>query len=62
MAAIDPTHLIFTIWATTQHYADFNTQVLEVMNRREYEKEDIEHITQFLTNMILAGCGLKQAR
>lgn len=60
MAAIDPTHLIFMIWATTQHYADFNTQVLEVMNRREYEPEDIDHITNFLTKMILTGCGLHQ--
>ena len=58
MKAIDPTHLIFMIWATTQHYADFNTQVLEVMNRREYEVDDIVHITDFLTKMILAGCGL----
>lgn len=23
----DPRHLIFSIWATTQHYADFDTQV-----------------------------------
>lgn len=25
--AIDPYHLIFAIWATTQHYADFSTQI-----------------------------------
>ncbi|KIN75044.1 Transcriptional regulator, TetR family [Sulfitobacter noctilucae] len=24
---LDPQHLIFSIWATTQHYADFETQV-----------------------------------
>lgn len=24
---LDPRHLIFSIWATTQHYADFETQV-----------------------------------
>ncbi|MFK7838258.1 MAG: TetR family transcriptional regulator C-terminal domain-containing protein [Sulfitobacter sp.] len=24
---IDPRHLLFSIWATTQHYADFQTQV-----------------------------------
>lgn len=24
---VDPRHLIFSIWATTQHYADFETQV-----------------------------------
>jgi len=27
LAAVDPQHLIFSIWATTQHYADFEAQV-----------------------------------
>ncbi|TMM51142.1 TetR family transcriptional regulator C-terminal domain-containing protein [Sulfitobacter sabulilitoris] len=27
LAAVDPRHLIFSIWATTQHYADFAAQV-----------------------------------
>lgn len=27
MTAVDPRHLIFSIWATTQHYADFASQV-----------------------------------
>jgi TetR/AcrR family transcriptional regulator len=27
LAPVDPKHLIFSIWATTQHYADFATQV-----------------------------------
>ncbi|MBW4961342.1 TetR family transcriptional regulator C-terminal domain-containing protein [Sulfitobacter sp. CW3] len=27
IADIDPQHLIFSIWATTQHYADFEAQV-----------------------------------
>jgi len=26
IAAVDPYHLIFSIWATTQHYADFEAQ------------------------------------
>ena len=30
MKAIDPNHLFFAIWATTQHYADFATQVRAV--------------------------------
>jgi TetR/AcrR family transcriptional regulator len=58
MRPVDPVQLIFTIWATTQHYADFNTQVLEIMNRRYYDQEDIERITGFLTDLILTGCGL----
>ncbi len=27
IAPIDPRHLIFSIWATTQHYADFDAQI-----------------------------------
>ena len=27
IAQIDPDHLIFSIWATTQHYADFGAQI-----------------------------------
>jgi TetR/AcrR family transcriptional regulator len=27
LAAVDARHLIFSIWATTQHYADFEAQV-----------------------------------
>ena len=32
LARIDPHHLIFSIWATTQHYADFDVQVRMVLN------------------------------
>jgi len=31
IAAIDPHHLIFSIWAFTQHYADFDIQVQAVL-------------------------------
>ena len=27
IAPVDPKHLIFAIWSTTQHYADFDVQV-----------------------------------
>lgn len=30
LSAVDPHHLIFAIWATTQHYADFDAQVKAV--------------------------------
>ncbi|WP_420589406.1 TetR/AcrR family transcriptional regulator [Bacterioplanoides sp.] len=58
--AIDPTHLIFMIWATTQHYADFETQVLEVLNKRQYEPDDIDQITDFLIDMIFTRLGLSK--
>ncbi|MEO0904485.1 MAG: TetR family transcriptional regulator C-terminal domain-containing protein, partial [Pseudomonadota bacterium] len=31
IAKIDPHHLIFSIWAFTQHYADFDVQVRAVL-------------------------------
>ncbi|MGN6549462.1 MAG: TetR family transcriptional regulator C-terminal domain-containing protein [Pararhizobium sp.] len=31
LATVDPRHLIFSIWATTQHYADFDVQVRAVL-------------------------------
>ncbi|TMV80890.1 TetR family transcriptional regulator [Thioclava sp. BHET1] len=31
LAPLDPHHLIFAIWATTQHYADFDIQVHRVL-------------------------------
>jgi TetR/AcrR family transcriptional regulator len=59
MKPVDPVHLIFLIWSSTQHYADFETQVLTIMNRAEYEREMIDDIARFLTDVILSGCGLK---
>jgi len=59
MRSIDPVNLIFLIWSSTQHYADFDTQILTITNRAEYEQADINHVTAFLTDFILTGCGLK---
>ncbi|REL29497.1 TetR family transcriptional regulator C-terminal domain-containing protein [Thalassotalea euphylliae] len=59
MADINPYHLIFAIWSTTQHYADFETQILTVMNQADYEEEDEQQVIAFLTDFVLRGCGLK---
>ena len=59
MDRVDPVHLIFLIWSSTQHYADFETQVLTILNRVEYETEMIDGIADFLSQVILKGCGLK---
>ncbi len=58
MLNVDPVHLIFLIWSSTQHYADFETQILTIMNRADYEEEDVEEVIVFLTDIILRGCGL----
>lgn len=43
IAPIDPYHLIFSIWSTTQHYADFDVQVRAVLgNDASRRFEDAE--------------------
>ena len=55
LAPVDPIHLIFMIWATTQHYADFAVQVRAVWGRRTLHKEDFERIDDAVSGVILRG-------
>ncbi|WP_416140785.1 TetR/AcrR family transcriptional regulator [Halomonas sp. HK25] len=59
MDPVDPVWLIFLIWSATQHYADFEAQVLGITDRDELSDADVEQITSFLTRVILKGCGLR---
>ncbi|MDE3737341.1 MULTISPECIES: TetR/AcrR family transcriptional regulator [Pseudomonas] len=58
MDPVDPVNLIFLLWGSTQHYADFNTQICRVTGRKRLTKEDFETATQNLIQIILKGCGL----
>lgn len=42
IAPIDPHHLIFTIWAMTQHYADFDIQIRAVLGGESDHFPDAE--------------------
>lgn len=35
LAPVEPRHLIFAIWSTTQHYADFETQIAAVLGPQD---------------------------
>ncbi|PXX95592.1 TetR family transcriptional regulator [Halomonas sp. LBP4] len=59
MDPVDPVWLIFLIWSATQHYADFETQVLGITGKEELSDADVEQITAFLTRVILKGCGVR---
>jgi TetR/AcrR family transcriptional regulator len=59
MTATDPVLLIFMIWATTQHYADFQAQVLGILGRKEYDDDLIKQVSDFTSQTILRGCGLE---
>lgn len=55
LADVDPHHLIFMLWATTQHYADFASQV-EAVTGSNLSDEDFFHRTvENVQRMIIEG-------
>lgn len=60
MAACDPYHLIFSIWATTQHYADFDVQVRAVLGANAGEGR-FEDAARFLEQLFMGGLGIISA-
>ncbi|WP_075880192.1 TetR/AcrR family transcriptional regulator [Vreelandella massiliensis] len=60
MDPVNPVWLIFLIWSSTQHYADFEAQVLGITGKATLSDDDIEEITAFLTRIVLKGCGVRE--
>ncbi len=55
---VDPLLFQMHIWAVTQHYADFDAQVRQMMNLSADEDIDINRIKEDVTNLFLRACGL----
>jgi len=58
MARVDPIHLFFVIWATTQTYADFDVQVAAVLGRPRVGPRELADAGATVEALILRGCGL----
>jgi TetR/AcrR family transcriptional regulator len=56
---INPYHLLFLIWGATQHYADFNVQVLAAMGKQKMDISSFEAVVESITTIVLKGCGVK---
>jgi TetR/AcrR family transcriptional regulator len=59
LAPVDPYHLIFMIWATTQHYADFDTQIRAVLGPRADGTRHFDHARATLARVFLKGISPK---
>lgn len=59
LAPIDPNHLIFMIWATTQHYADFSTQVEAVTGKTLRDEAFFQKTVENVQRMIIEGIRLR---
>lgn len=55
LAAIDPHHLIFMLWATTQHYADFASQVEAVTGNTLQDEDFFRRTVENVQRMIIEG-------
>jgi len=59
LAPIDPNHLIFMIWAATQHYADFSTQVEAVTGKTLRDEAFFQQTVENVQRMIIEGIRLR---
>ena len=59
---VDPAHLIFLLWSSTQHYADFASQVSRLKRRSRLTKQDFDEAADQLVHIILKGCGLSPSK
>jgi TetR/AcrR family transcriptional regulator len=57
LAPLDPRHLFFIIWASTQTYADFAPQIHAVLGIRSLTKRDSSVAEEQVVAAILRACG-----
>lgn len=58
ISPVDPACLLYMIWATTQHYADFAHQINTLNGGQAVSDEQFEEITNNAVTIILRGIGL----
>lgn len=57
MAPIDPRHLLYMLWATTQHYADFGHQIETLNGSQTLSDRQWREATESVKQIILRGIG-----
>lgn len=58
MAPVDPDHLLYMLWATTQHYADFGHQIETLNGGRPLSDAQWQAAKDSVKGIILRGIGL----
>ncbi|WP_158893637.1 MULTISPECIES: HTH-type transcriptional regulator RutR [unclassified Pseudomonas] len=55
LAPVDPYQLLFSFWATTQHYADFRVQVQALCGRTLQDPAFFDEVLQGLETLLIDG-------
>ena len=58
MARIDPRHLLYMLWASTQHYADFAHQIETLNGGRPLSEQQWAEAKESVKTILLRGVGL----
>src|ERR1700744_1477013 len=59
LAPVDAETLMFMIWATTQHYADFEAQIRALKGKRKLSQQAFTETTEQVVDMIIRACGAR---
>lgn len=57
---VNPTHLLFMIWAMTQTYADFAAQIAAVLDKKSLDDAVFATGSETIRSLILNGLGARQ--
>ncbi|MCE3026551.1 MULTISPECIES: TetR/AcrR family transcriptional regulator [Salinicola] len=55
---VEPSYLLYMIWASTQHYADFDHQIYLLNDDAPLDDRQFERAVQTVTSTLLRGIGL----
>ncbi|WP_321808926.1 TetR/AcrR family transcriptional regulator [Burkholderia sp. BCC1993] len=57
LAPIDAHALMYLIWATTQHYADFDAQIRALSGKRALTQKAFAETTEQVVQLVIRACG-----
>ncbi|VWD01051.1 TetR/AcrR family transcriptional regulator [Burkholderia lata] len=57
LAPIDAHALMYLIWATTQHYADFDAQIRALSGKRTFTQKAYDEKTEQVVQLVIRACG-----
>lgn len=59
LADVDAKALLYMIWATTQHYADFDAQIQALGGKRALSQRAFDETTEQVVQLVIRACGAK---
>ena len=60
MAPVDPMHVLLSIWAMTQQYADYTPPIRALLGKEALDDDDFDAASESIVQLVLRGCGVSQ--